>query len=199
MPIRREEHVNSRLAAVLNAFLIALMFAIALWTIRELPAGAQVPTHWGPDGRPDAWSGKYVGLLFNPFLSAFLWYALSAVPQGFSLPGKLPLPAHARRAIFSCILLIQLGAESLIAIGALGIRVDTSTLISIALGILYMVIGAGKSDKPGTWVFVLCGFAIILAALGLQQDDKILAVLIFSLGAPLLAKLCSYLLGKRIR
>jgi len=115
-----EENVNQRLAAALNAFLIAVMFAIALWAIHRLPAGAQIATHWGPDGQPDAWMGEWAGLLFNPVISCVLWFVFSAFPQGFSLPGKLPLPDHARRAVFSCVLVIQLAAEMFIVMNALG-------------------------------------------------------------------------------
>lgn len=112
--------MNSRFADALNALLIAVMFAIALWAIYELPAGAQVATHWGPDGRPNGWMGKWAGLLFNPVLSCALWLVLSAFPQGASLPGKVVLPERARRAVFSCALLVELAAEIFIAMHALG-------------------------------------------------------------------------------
>jgi hypothetical protein len=111
--------VNNRSSAALNAFLIAVMFAIALWAIHELPAGARIAMHWGSNGHPDGWTGKWTGLLFNPVIASVIWYALSVFPQGFSLPGKLPLPAHAQRALFSCVLLCQIAAEMFIAISAL--------------------------------------------------------------------------------
>lgn len=212
--------MNSRLAAAVNAFLIALMFAVALWAIHELPAGAHVPTHWGPDGRPDAWTGKWAGLLFNPVLACILWLVMSAFPQGVSLPGKQTLPVHAQRAVFSCILLCQIAAETLIAVNALGRNIDPGTYISIALGILYIVVGVGfrqlqwnfigfsaplfkeavweKSHRVGRWIYVSSGLGIIGAAVGLQQGDKVLGVFILTLGAPLLTVLYSYLVARRL-
>lgn len=212
--------MGNRLAAVLNAFLIVVMFAIALWAIRELPPGSLVPTHWGSDGRPDGWTGKWAGLLFNPVLSLILWFVLSAFPNGFSLPGKLDQPIHVRRAVFSCVLLIQLSAELLIAINALGRHIDPSIYISVALGILYIVVGAGfrelhwnfvwarkslfkeavweRSHRVGRWIFMLSGIGIIIVALTLQEKDKVLGVFVLTLGAPLLTAFYSYLVSRRL-
>src|SRR5690349_24977756 len=94
------------------------MFAIALWAIDALPAGARVATHWGMDGRPNAWTGKWAGLLFIPVLSCVLWVVWSSFPQGFWMPGKVKLPEHARRAVFTCVLLCETGVEIFMALNA---------------------------------------------------------------------------------
>jgi uncharacterized membrane protein len=211
--------MNKRLAAALNAFLIAAMFAIALWAIYELPAGGQVAIHWGPDGQPDAWIGEWAGLLIIPIIACVLWFLLSVSPQGFSFPGKPIQPADVRRTVFFRVLLIQLAAQTLIAINAVGREVDTSRYISIALGMLYIVAGAGfrqlqwnfawirnspfeeavreKSQRAGRWIFGLSGLGIVVVAFGMQQGDKVLGVFILTIGAPLLTVLYSYLVSRR--
>jgi uncharacterized membrane protein len=112
--------VNKRLADNLSGFLIALMFAVAMWAIDALPAGARIAVHWGAAGEPDGWTGKWAGLLFIPVLSTVLWFALSALPQGLWSPGKLRLPVHAQRALFVCVLVVEAVVQTAIAVNALG-------------------------------------------------------------------------------
>ncbi len=58
---------------VLNLLLIAGMVGFALWTWPSLPE--RIPTHFGIDGQPDAWSDK----------SLFSWFSLPAVGFGLYL------------------------------------------------------------------------------------------------------------------
>lgn len=96
------------------------MFAIALWTISELPAGAQIAVHWGGDGEPNGWMGKWPGLLFIPVLAILVSFMASIFPQGYSSPGKLSLPVHAQRSVYVCVLLILTIGQMVIAFNALG-------------------------------------------------------------------------------
>jgi uncharacterized membrane protein len=192
-PISREK-LNKLFAAALHAILIAAMFGIALWTIHELPAGGQVAMHWGPDGQPDAWVGEWAGLLIIPIVACVTWFLMSVAPQGFSSSRKSVPPAEVRRAVFSRLLFVQLAIQAVIAIHALGREVDTSNYIAVALGMLYIGIGAlDKSRQAGRWIFVLSGLGMLVAAFGLERGDKVLGVFVLALGAPLVAVLHSYL------
>jgi hypothetical protein len=187
--------MNKSFTTAQNAFLIAAMFAIALWAIHRLPAGAQVAIHWGPDGQPDTWVGQWASLLILPIVACVLWFLLSVYPQGFSIPGK-PMPsADDRRTVFSRVLLVQLALQASMAINALDHEVDTSNYISVALGMIYILIGAGKTSA-GRWIFGSGGLGIIIVSFGLQQGDKVLAVFVLALAAPLLTALYSYLISR---
>ena len=111
--------MNSRLAGAVNGFLIALMFAVALWALDALPAGARIAVHWGVDGAPDRWMGKWVGMLTIPLFSLALCWLGSLVPEGAASPGKLPLPPRVRRALLCCVLLIQALVQVAIAYSAM--------------------------------------------------------------------------------
>lgn len=110
--------MTHRRAVALNGFLVAAMFAVAFWTVHALPDRGQVATHWGPDGRPDAWLGGSAAQLINPIIALVLWFLLSTVPHAFASPGKPLKSAHAR---FSHIFLAQLAIQLLMSIRALGI------------------------------------------------------------------------------
>jgi uncharacterized membrane protein len=218
--VYREGNVNSRWTGALSGFLIAVMFAIALWAIDELPAGARIAVHWGPDGEPNGWMGKWPGLLFIPVLATVVWFMASASREGNSFPGKLDLPAHARRAVFVCVLLIQAIAQTAIAINALGRKVDPGNYISIAMGALFILMGVGfkslqwnffgigktlfneavwdKTQMAGRWIFIFCGLGIIAVTFALPQGEKALGVSILTLGAPLLTVFYAYLVSRRL-
>jgi len=191
------EKLNKLFAAALNAILIAAMFGIALWTIHELPAGGQVVIHWGSDGRPDAWVGEWAGLLIIPIVACVAWFLMSVSPQGSSSSGDSVPPARVRRTVFSRLLFVQLAIQAVIAIQALGRAVDTSNYITLALGMLYIGIGAlDRSRKAGRWIFVLSGLGMLVAAFGLERREKVLGVFVLALGAPLVTVLYSRLMSR---
>ncbi|MCS0589873.1 hypothetical protein ACFQ09_15665 [Massilia norwichensis] len=109
--------MRNRPAAVVNAFLVAAVFAVAFWTIDRLPGAGQVAIHWGPDNRPDAWIGGAAVQLVNPIVALVIWFLMCAAPQRFAAPGKSPDTVHAR---LSVVFQIQLAVQLLIAIYALG-------------------------------------------------------------------------------
>jgi hypothetical protein len=106
--------VKHRRAATINGLLIAAMFAIALFAIRELPAGGQIAIHWGPDGQPDSWIGQRSLLLVVPIVSAVLWFLLSMAPE------NAPIPKQHVHARFSRVFTILFAAQIGLTIHALG-------------------------------------------------------------------------------
>jgi hypothetical protein len=102
-----------------------------------------------------------------------------------------------RRTVFSRLLFVQLAIQAVIALQALGREVDTSNYIALALGMLYIGIGAlDKSRKAGRWIFVASGLGMLVAAFGLERGDKVLGVFVLALGAPLAAVLYSHLMSR---
>jgi|GEM_PF-4987447 len=112
--------MTHRRAVALNGVLVAAMFALAFWTAHALPDRGQVATHWGPNGRPDAWLGGSAAQLINPIVALVLWFLLSTVPQGFASPGKPLKSAHTR---FSRVFLAQLAIQLLLTMHVLGISI----------------------------------------------------------------------------
>ena len=110
--------MNDRLADGASGFLVALMFAAALWALSVLPADARVAVHWNLDGMADGFMGKWAGLLFIPLLGACLWFLSARLPRDWTFPGKPELPAPARRALYVCVLVVEAVAELIIAFSA---------------------------------------------------------------------------------
>ena len=104
-------------AAAMNGLMVAVLFALAFWTIHDVHGGAQVAIHWGPDNRPDAWVGGAAIQLVNPIVALVVWFLLCMAPQGFSAATRTADAAHRR---FSGIFVIQLAIQLLIAMLARG-------------------------------------------------------------------------------
>lgn len=110
--------MNDRLADGASGFLVALMFAAALWALSELPADARIAVHWNLDGTADGFMGKWAGLLSIPLLGACLWFLSARLPRGWTFPRKPDLPAPARRALYVCVLVVEAVAQLVIAFSA---------------------------------------------------------------------------------
>jgi len=101
--------MNHQPAKLLNAGLVAAIFAIAFWTTHGMPAGGEVAIHWGPDSRPDTFLRGAAVQLINPIIALVIWFLLTMAPQGFSSRGQAPGSAHARfTGLFLAQLVIQL-------------------------------------------------------------------------------------------
>jgi uncharacterized membrane protein len=65
-----------------TAGLVALgMLLVSLWAWPQIPAEAQVPIHWGLDGRADGWAPKPIALLGLPLLTVGLALLLAFAPR----------------------------------------------------------------------------------------------------------------------
>ena len=105
-------------AVASNGLLVAILFALAFWTIHTVSAGGQVAIHWGPDNRPDAWVGGAAVQLVNPIVALVVWFLLCMAPQGFSAATSTAEAAHRR---FSSVFVIQLAIQLLVGLVARGL------------------------------------------------------------------------------
>ena len=202
---------------------VAAMVAIGAAVASSLPAEMQLPTHWGIDGRPDAFSDKWTALLMPAVLAgglSLLFYALPALEsrrKGFERSRGLYLWSWAGLLLFS--LVIQLAVVST----ALGWAVDGTRFILGGLGILFFVIGnqLGKSRSmyligirtPWTlaseevWIkthrlagklMVGAGLVLMAAALLALPPDLVAPVMISVIGAAvLIPAVYSYVLWRQ--
>lgn len=109
--------MHKRLPVALNGILVAVVFAIAFWTIHAAPAAGQFAIHWGPDNRADAFVGGAAIQLINPIIALVVWFLLCMAPQAFTARGVVPQTAHAR---FTGLFIAQLAIQLLLAIHARG-------------------------------------------------------------------------------
>jgi uncharacterized membrane protein len=133
--------------AIAAALVVATMLAAALAVGSSAPDDIQLPVHWGLNGEPDRFAGKWEALLTIPALTAavsLLFYFIPAIePRREGLARSQGLYLWGWTAILLMGAVIQLATASL----ALGWPVNAYNLIAGGLGASLILIGnqLGKS------------------------------------------------------
>ena len=163
-------------------WLPALVIAsTVLYTMSVYPTlPARMPTHWGINGHPNAWSPRELGAWILPGMMTFLWLLFLVIPKvGVALDVVSVTTISFMAVVQRTMLHIALGRP-----------VEMNTVIFTGLGILFIVLGLAmphttpnpyfgvrtratmsdpaawaRSNEKGGKIMVLAGFAMILVAL----------------------------------
>lgn len=136
---------------ILSLTPFAVAFALAGWALPRQPA--RLPTHWGPDGQPDAWGSAAEALFQLPAL--LLPAALLILFVGRSA-------ANRKNALVMTTVGMGLGLLALIQTAALVFSWDTNRALLFSLGLLFTLIGnvLGRAQPSAfvglrtPWVFL---------------------------------------------
>ena len=210
-------------SAAVCAVLTALAFASGLAAAVHLPPGAQIPVHFGIDGQPNGWAGRWFGTLAIPAVSAGVWVLLAVVVPIIE-PRKANL-AKSRRAYgtgWVAITAMLTFLQGVILALAFGSTLNPTRLTLGAIGGLFVVVGnvLGKTSATHTfgirtrwtladediwdkthrfagWVFVLGGALVLTTAFFLPAGAGSAAVTAAVIAAvALLPPIKSYLLWR---
>lgn len=120
-------------------FLIAVGVTIFAWA--KVPADAQIPIHWNAQGEVDNYGSKTLGLLMGPGLIFFLSMLLAFIPRIEPRIENLQQSQKACKVVWVFIVLFMLGLHLITTSAALGKSINMATMMSFAIGILFMAIG----------------------------------------------------------
>jgi uncharacterized membrane protein len=204
---------------VVQLALIAAMFVTAAAVWPYVPE--RIPIHWNLQGEVDGYAGRVAGLLLLPILALGIYALLLVLPRFDPGYGNYPAFATAYHLIRLSILLFLAAVYAVIVLSAFGYRVNATTVIGVAVGVLLALLGCvmpqirpnwfvgvrtpwtlsselswTKTHRQARWVFVLLGLA--LAAWGIVRTSWMFA-LALSLGVVSVAWLFvySYLVYRR--
>ena len=168
--------------------IMAGMFAVAAWAWPQVPD--RLPVHWNLQGEVDRYGGKFEGLLLLPFVTLGLYLLLLFVP--LIDPGRLNYQnfRKAYNAIRIALVLFMALIYGLLIYSAFGNQGNTTTVILLAMGALFIVLGNfmgkirpnwfvgvrtpwtlssklswDKTHRLAGWLFVLMGGLFVLLAL----------------------------------
>lgn len=121
------------------AFLIAadLVFAAAVYQM--LPD--RLPVHWGLDGQPNGWASRVVAAFVLPAFTLVLWGVLAGVPSIDPRNRNISKfrPSYDITVIAAVGFLVAVHVATLGL--ALGWPIRIDTIIALAVGLLFIVIG----------------------------------------------------------
>lgn len=146
------------IASGLTAGAIAVVAGIASG---RLPAGTQLPTHWGPDGLPDRFADAGTALFMPVWLTIAVSLVMAALPAMEPLQDRLERSAPLYRTAWIGVLAVMALVEAVVAAPAFGIVLPATTMLA-AMGLLLVVIGnALPKSRPGFFVGIRTPWAIV--------------------------------------
>lgn len=179
-----------------------ILGAVSTWGI----APDRLPVHWGISGEPDRWGGKAEGLLLMPGVAALVFVLMAVLPR-FD-PGRANYASFAgaytllRTAIVGFFALMY--AATILPLH--GIALEMSSVVSLATGALFIVIGGMmgrlrpnwftgirtpwtlsskrswvKTHRVGGWAFIGVGVAVLVAGM-LSSSAAYVVMMIGALG-----------------
>jgi uncharacterized membrane protein len=138
---------------IVGGALVLAMLAVSAWAWPQIPADAQVPVHWGVDGRPDGYGPKWLGLLSIPALSLGIVALLAVIPRFEPRRRNLERSATAYVAIGIAIVTFLAALHVFAVASALGSDVDISAIALFGAGALFIVIGNFLGKTRSNWFF----------------------------------------------
>ena len=133
--------MNLRPLAIASVIAIGAMFLMAIWAWGQIPAGAQVPIHWGVDGQPNGYASKEFALLFTPVLTVGVAALLYFLPRFEPRAQNLAQSGPAYVQVCVAVLLGDGVLQLIVVLAAVGSPLDVSLVLSVATGVLFIVIG----------------------------------------------------------
>ena len=146
------------IASALTAAALAIVAAIALG---RLPAGTQLPTHWGSDGLADRFADAGTALFMPVALTIVVSLLMAALPSLEPLQDKLEQSAPLYRTAWAGLLGIMVLTEAMIAAPAFGATLP-ATMMLAGIGALFAALGnVLPKSRPGFFVGIRTPWAIV--------------------------------------
>jgi immunity protein, SdpI family len=133
--------MNSRPMILYSAAVVGVMTLLSALAWTQLPAGADIPIHWGIDGQVDGYASKEVGLSLVPILAVAIAALLAVIPRFEPRRVNLERSGKAYGAIWITIITFLGGIHALTVAAALGADLQIPRLILFGIGALFVVIG----------------------------------------------------------
>jgi uncharacterized membrane protein len=173
-----------------SAALILAMAAGGFWALRQLPPDATIAVHFTANGTPNGWARATVGLFILPAVAAFTTALAFVLPRIDPRAQNLQVSARSVQTIIAAINATLALFQFYLIKSALGAHFATMTVVALAIGLLFVVIGNvmgklrwnytvgirtpwtldnervwDKTHRFGGWVFVASGLLLVALAL----------------------------------
>jgi len=134
--------MNLRRPFLLACVLIAAAAVVGVWAYRMLPAGATIATHFNAGGDADGFMPKALGLATVPAIGAAVILLLAFLPRFAANRAGLAESAGSYGIVLIGVAAMFLVGEAAIAMRAMDPDFDVIRWLFLAIGILFVVVGA---------------------------------------------------------
>jgi uncharacterized membrane protein len=182
---------------IVSLFLIAAMFILAAAVWNTMPDS--IPVHFGFNGQADRYGGKFEGLLSMPLTASGLYLLFLFLPRIDPKGERYQRFAGSYTIIRTAVIALLAAIQVVIILQSKGVAVDVSTVVTLAMGLLFVVLGNymgkirpnwfvgirtpwtlsseeswNKTHRLGGKIFVVLG--LLMAAASLFQKPWVLLV-----------------------
>jgi uncharacterized membrane protein len=124
-----------------SAAVVAAMLVVSGWAWLQLPAGGEIPIHWGVDGTANGFAPKELGLLLVPGLAILITGLFAAIPSLEPRLANLQQSRVAYGLIWSAAITL-IGALHAVSVAvALGATLDVGQAVIAGIGLMWVLIG----------------------------------------------------------
>ena len=210
--------MRSQRSLVLALVLIAAAAGVGAWAYGRLPASAEIAVHFSARGEPNGFMPKWPGLAVLPIVGLAVLMLLAFAPRWTRSGEALMRSGGAYGILLIGVAAMFLVGEAAIAMRALDPTFDVLRWLFVAIGILFVVIGAVLGRVPrnrlvgvrtpwtmadeGVWarthrftgrLLTLGGVALAgVATLGADHTDLVVALVVCVLGPALAGVIYSW-------
>jgi uncharacterized membrane protein len=133
--------------SIASVVVVLAMVAVAAWVASMLPADAQLPTHWGMDGEPDALSDKWTALLMPAVIAGGISALMHFLPALEPRKGGLERSQGLYMASWAGLLVLMALVQLAVVATAFDWPITSTSLVLGGTGLLFILIGnqLGKS------------------------------------------------------
>jgi len=136
-----EMKINVRKLWAYSSIIIALMFAISLWAWPQVPADAQVPTHWNAAGQADDFGPKWLGLLLLPLVCVGVVALFSLIRYIDPKRANIERSATAFQATLYGVLIFMLALHGAAILNIVGYTFNLGYVAAPAVGLMFIIMG----------------------------------------------------------
>ncbi len=133
--------MKRRPMVIVSAAIIVAMLGLSIWAYAVLPADARVPIHWGPEGAPDGYADKVLGLFLLPLIAIGVATLLAVIPSVEPRRANLERSSKAYGATWVGVMVLFGGLHLLAVAVVMGAALDMTRLVMVGTGVLLVVIG----------------------------------------------------------
>ena len=201
--------------------IIILMLLSSAWAWHQIPPDTQLPVHWGINGQPDHYAGKFWGLFMMPVVVTVMGILLILIPLIEPRKKHLSLSMKAYNIILIAIFLLMAGLHILIIMSSLNKGISVDRAVPFGVGLLFIVIGNymgkirsnfllgiktpwtlsselswNKTHRLGGRLFILCGFFLTLSAFLFTGKVTFAILIVGVIGSVIVTFAYSYVVWK---
>lgn len=148
--------MNRGRSVAFSAAVVGAMLVLGAWAWIQLPADAQVPIHWGPDGQVDGYASKTVGLFLLPLIMTGVAVVFWALPFIEPRRANLEKSRKAYGAIWIAVVVLMAAFDVVAVTTALGAALDMTLIVFVASGVVFIVIGNYLPKVRSNYLMGIC-------------------------------------------